>query len=212
MAGRFRAFHGAQAAPRRVRLEPLGAGRAIAQPPVARRLARAVGARHRRAPLLSVPLLPAMARAARVLPCPPNPHHGRPAHLRGTRQRRCLGQARGDPPRRQGRPHRGGRRAAGFLRRPGQGLGNPIYRWDIMAAEGYRWWLDRFRAVLAQFDLIRLDHFRGFEAYWEVPATEPTAEHGRWVKGPGAALFEAVRQELGDLPFVAENLGVITPE
>jgi 4-alpha-glucanotransferase len=81
-----------------------------------------------------------------------------------------------------------------------------------MASEGYRWWLDRFRAVLAQFDLIRLDHFRGFEAYWEVPATEPTAEHGRWVKGPGAALFEAVRQELGDLPFVAENLGVITPE
>jgi 4-alpha-glucanotransferase len=94
----------------------------------------------------------------------------------------------------------------------GQRWGNPIYRWDRMAAEGYRWWLDRFRAVLAQFDLIRLDHFRGFEAYWEVPATEPTAEHGRWVKGPGAALFEAVRQELGDLPFVAENLGVITPE
>lgn len=94
----------------------------------------------------------------------------------------------------------------------GQRWGNPIYRWEKMAAEGYRWWLDRFRAVLAQFDLIRLDHFRGFEAYWEVPATEATAEHGRWVKGPGAALFEAVRLELGELPFVAENLGVITPE
>jgi 4-alpha-glucanotransferase len=94
----------------------------------------------------------------------------------------------------------------------GQRWGNPIYRWDRMAAEGYRWWLDRFRAVLAQFDLVRLDHFRGFEAYWEVPATEPTAAHGRWVQGPGAALFEAARQALGELPFVAENLGVITPE
>jgi len=94
----------------------------------------------------------------------------------------------------------------------GQRWGNPIYRWDVLAAEGYRWWLDRFRAVLDLFDLIRLDHFRGFEAYWESPASESTAEHGRWVKGPGAALFDAVRLELGDLPFVAENLGVITPE
>jgi 4-alpha-glucanotransferase len=94
----------------------------------------------------------------------------------------------------------------------GQRWGNPIYRWETMAAEGYGWWLDRFRAVLAQFDLVRLDHFRGFQAYWEVPATEPTAEHGRWVNGPGAALFEAARRELGELPFVAENLGVITPE
>jgi 4-alpha-glucanotransferase len=94
----------------------------------------------------------------------------------------------------------------------GQRWGNPIYRWEAMAADGYAWWLDRFRAVLAQFDLVRLDHFRGFEAYWEVPASEPTAEHGRWVAGPGAALFEAAWHALGDLPFVAENLGVITPE
>jgi 4-alpha-glucanotransferase len=93
----------------------------------------------------------------------------------------------------------------------GQRWGNPIYRWEAMAADEYRWWLDRFRAVLAQFDLVRLDHFRGFEAYWEVPASEPTAEHGRWVAGPGAALFEAAWKTLGDLPFVAENLGVITP-
>jgi len=94
----------------------------------------------------------------------------------------------------------------------GQRWGNPIYRWESMAADGYGWWLERFRAVLAQFDLVRLDHFRGFEAYWEVPASEPTAEHGRWVAGPGAALFDAAWKALGDLPFVAENLGVITPE
>jgi 4-alpha-glucanotransferase len=94
----------------------------------------------------------------------------------------------------------------------GQRWGNPIYRWDTMAADGYSWWLERFRRVFAQFDLVRLDHFRGFEAYWEVPASEPTAEHGRWVKGPGAALFEAAERGLGPLPFVAENLGVITPE
>ena len=94
----------------------------------------------------------------------------------------------------------------------GQRWGNPIYRWEKLAADGYAWWLERFRAVLGQFDMVRLDHFRGFEAYWEVPASEPTAEHGRWVKGPGTALFEAARHEFGELPLVAENLGVITPE
>jgi len=93
----------------------------------------------------------------------------------------------------------------------GQLWGNPIYRWDALAADGYRWWLGRFRAVLDMVDLVRLDHFRGFEAHWEVPASEKTAEHGRWVKGPGADLFHAARAALGDLPLVAENLGVITP-
>jgi len=94
----------------------------------------------------------------------------------------------------------------------GQLWGNPIYRWDALAADGYRWWLDRFRAAFAVVDMIRLDHFRGFEAFWEVPATESTAVNGKWVKGPGAALFRAAKAELGDLPFVAENLGVITAE
>jgi 4-alpha-glucanotransferase len=94
----------------------------------------------------------------------------------------------------------------------GQLWGNPIYRWDLMEAQGFRWWIERFRATLEVFDVIRLDHFRGFEAYWEVPASEHTAINGRWVKGPGAKLFEAARKALGDLPIVAENLGVITPE
>jgi 4-alpha-glucanotransferase len=94
----------------------------------------------------------------------------------------------------------------------GQLWGNPIYRWDVLARDGYRWWLERFRAVLEMVDIIRLDHFRGFEAYWEVPATEPTAVNGRWAKGPGPALFDAARLALGELPLVAENLGVITPE
>ncbi len=94
----------------------------------------------------------------------------------------------------------------------GQLWGNPIYRWDALAADGYRWWLDRFRATFEMVDMIRLDHFRGFEAYWEVPASEATAVNGRWVKGPGAALFRVAREKLGELPFVAENLGVITPE
>ena len=94
----------------------------------------------------------------------------------------------------------------------GQLWGNPIYRWDALAKDGYRWWLDRFRATFEMVDIIRLDHFRGFEAYWEIPASEPTAVHGRWVKGPGAALFRAAKAEMGDLPLVAENLGVITPE
>jgi 4-alpha-glucanotransferase len=94
----------------------------------------------------------------------------------------------------------------------GQLWGNPIYRWSALGRDGYRWWLWRFRAVLELVDMIRLDHFRGFEAYWEVPARETTAVRGRWVKGPGAELFRVAREALGELPLVAENLGVITPE
>ncbi len=94
----------------------------------------------------------------------------------------------------------------------GQLWGNPIYRWDRMSADGYSWWIARMRAALELFDFVRMDHFRGFEAYWEVPATHPTAEHGRWVKGPGARLFRALDKAMGRLPIVAENLGVITPE
>ena len=99
-----------------------------------------------------------------------------------------------------------------YFSETGQLWGNPIYRWEALARDGYRWWLDRFRATLAMVDMIRLDHFRGFEAYWEVPATESTAVNGKWVKGPGADLFRAAQAEVGDLPFVAENLGVITGE
>jgi 4-alpha-glucanotransferase len=94
----------------------------------------------------------------------------------------------------------------------GQLWGNPLYRWEELARTGYAWWIDRMRATLSLVDLIRLDHFRGFEAYWEIPASAPTAATGQWVKGPGAALFDALRSALGTLPIVAENLGVITPE
>jgi 4-alpha-glucanotransferase len=81
-----------------------------------------------------------------------------------------------------------------------------------LARSGYRWWVDRFRASFQLFDMVRLDHFRGFEAYWEVPAGASTAIGGKWVKGPGREIFEALRRELKELPIVAENLGVITPE
>ena len=94
----------------------------------------------------------------------------------------------------------------------GQLWGNPLYRWDVLAAEGYRWWIARLAATLRMVDLIRLDHFRGFEAYWTVPAGETTAVNGCWIKGPGAAFLEAAQNALGKLPLVAENLGVITPE
>jgi 4-alpha-glucanotransferase len=94
----------------------------------------------------------------------------------------------------------------------GQLWGNPIYRWEAMKASGYLWWIERVRASRKTFDMVRLDHFRGFEAYWEIQAGEPTAIHGKWVKGPGADLFQALTDALGPLPIVAENLGVITPE
>jgi 4-alpha-glucanotransferase len=94
----------------------------------------------------------------------------------------------------------------------GQLWGNPIYRWDLLAADGYKWWIERFRASLAFFDMVRLDHFRGFEAYWEVPGGETTAMNGRWVKGPGENFLSALQNAVGPLPIVAENLGVITPQ
>ena len=94
----------------------------------------------------------------------------------------------------------------------GQLWGNPIYRWSEHARAGYAWWVARFRRALEVLDMIRLDHFRGFEAYYEIPGGDTTAVNGKWVKGPGAPLFEAVQRELGTLPIVAENLGVITPE
>jgi 4-alpha-glucanotransferase len=94
----------------------------------------------------------------------------------------------------------------------GQLWGNPLYDWEGVAREGWRFWIDRLEGALGFFDRVRLDHFRGFEAYWEIPAGAATAEAGRWVPGPGARLFQALEKALGALPFVAENLGVITPE
>ncbi|MFP3897842.1 MAG: 4-alpha-glucanotransferase [Dehalococcoidia bacterium] len=94
----------------------------------------------------------------------------------------------------------------------GQLWGNPLYRWDVIAGDGYTWWIERFRATRALVDIIRLDHFRGFEKYWEVPGTDTTAMNGRWVSGPGIELFRAVQEALGNLPIIAEDLGVITPE
>jgi 4-alpha-glucanotransferase len=94
----------------------------------------------------------------------------------------------------------------------GQLWGNPIYRWEAHAASDYAWWIARFRRALEVLDLIRLDHFRGFDAHYEIPAGDTTAVNGKWVKGPGASLFEAVEGALGKLPIVAENLGVITSE
>ena len=94
----------------------------------------------------------------------------------------------------------------------GQLWGNPVYDWDALRATGYRWAIDRIRALLAHVDAIRLDHFRGFAAAWHVPAGAPTAQTGQWVQGPGADFFEAVSGELGGLPFIVEDLGIITPD
>jgi 4-alpha-glucanotransferase len=99
-----------------------------------------------------------------------------------------------------------------FFSETGQRWGNPHYRWDVMAQDGYRWWIGRIRSTLAQVDIVRIDHFRGFEASWEIPAGDETAATGQWVQGPGPALFRAAETALGKLPIIAEDLGVITPE
>lgn len=94
----------------------------------------------------------------------------------------------------------------------GQRWGNPLYRWNVLAEQGYGWWVDRVRRSCQLYDIVRLDHFRGFEGYWSIPAAEETAVNGEWVKGPGMALFSALEQALGPLPLVAEDLGLITPD
>lgn len=99
-----------------------------------------------------------------------------------------------------------------YFSRTGQLWGNPLYRWDVLKQTKYAWWIERFRAALSFVDIVRLDHFRGFEAYWEIPAGMPTAETGQWVKGPGADFFSGLEAALGDLPIIAEDLGVVTPE
>jgi len=99
-----------------------------------------------------------------------------------------------------------------FFSKTGQRWGNPLYRWDVMKAQGYEWWIQRLRWATRNCDYIRLDHFRGFDQFWEIPADEPTAIHGRWVDGPRDDLFDKLREALGGLPFFAEDLGYITPE
>ncbi len=99
-----------------------------------------------------------------------------------------------------------------YFSRTGQRWGNPLYRWEQLAEEDFRWWLRRFDHQLHYSDLIRIDHFRGFQACWSIPAEEQTAVNGRWVEVPGRALFEKLRTQMKDLPIVAEDLGVITPE
>ena len=94
----------------------------------------------------------------------------------------------------------------------GQLWGNPLYRWDRMQVSGYRWWLRRIRAALRLYDIVRIDHFRGFAGYWEEPAAETTAINGQWINGPGSDFFEVVARELGELPIIAEDLGEITPD
>lgn len=97
-----------------------------------------------------------------------------------------------------------------YFSETGQRWGNPLYRWDRMRETGYRWWKQRFRKTLQSADVIRIDHFRGFEAYWEIPAEEETAVEGRWVDGPRDAFFHAIQEDLGTLPLIAEDLGIIT--
>ena len=107
-----------------------------------------------------------------------------------------------------------------YFSRTGQLWGNPLYRWDVLKAAGYDWWIARFSAMLRQVDVVRLDHFRGFAGYWEIPAGSPTAETGRWVPGPGEDFLKVLKAALGDastglstgLPIIAEDLGEITPD
>jgi 4-alpha-glucanotransferase len=94
----------------------------------------------------------------------------------------------------------------------GQRWGNPLYRWEVLERRGFDWWIKRIRRACELYDIVRLDHFRGFEAYWAIPAAQETASKGEWIKAPGLALFRALEAALGPLPLVAEDLGMITPE
>ena len=99
-----------------------------------------------------------------------------------------------------------------YFSETGQRWGNPLYRWDLLEKQGFDWWVARIRRALALYDDVRLDHFRGFEAYWSIGAEDETAVKGHWVKAPGQALFRRLKEVFGELPFLAEDLGLITPE
>ena len=99
-----------------------------------------------------------------------------------------------------------------YFSKTGQLWGNPLYRWDTHEKTGFAWWIARMRHALNYFDLVRIDHFRGFAGYWEIPANSDTAINGRWMPGPGAKFFDALKNALGDLPIIAEDLGMITPD
>lgn len=99
-----------------------------------------------------------------------------------------------------------------YFSKTGQLWGNPLYNWDVLRQQGYSWWINRFRSMYELFDVVRIDHFRGFEAAWQVPASNRTAQHGEWVSGPGSDFFDVVFSDLGSLPIIAEDLGVITEE
>lgn len=99
-----------------------------------------------------------------------------------------------------------------YFSEDGQLWGNPLYNWDAMKADGFRWWVERLRAAGKLFDVVRLDHFRGFEAYWAVPYGDATARNGKWVKGPGIDFVNALKENLSDMDFIAEDLGFLTEE
>lgn len=99
-----------------------------------------------------------------------------------------------------------------YFSETGQLWGNPIFNWERMEQDGFSWWIDRIKSNLALYDLIRVDHFRGFAGYWSIPYGEATAVNGKWVPGPGKKLFHAIQQALGDIPIIAEDLGLITPD
>jgi 4-alpha-glucanotransferase len=112
----------------------------------------------------------------------------------------------------EGRPIRVSGVPPDYFSATGQRWGNPLYRWKLLQDRGFDWWVARIRRSLALYDMIRLDHFRGFEAFWSIPAEEETAVNGVWVKAPGHALFNRLREVFGELPFIAEDLGLITAE
>jgi 4-alpha-glucanotransferase len=99
-----------------------------------------------------------------------------------------------------------------YFSETGQLWGNPLYRWETLKQDGYQWWIERLQSTLGMVDVVRLDHFRGFAGYWEIPAGSPTAETGRWVSGPGEDFFRIAKDELGELSIIAEDLGEITPD
>jgi 4-alpha-glucanotransferase len=99
-----------------------------------------------------------------------------------------------------------------YFSKNGQRWGNPLYRWDVLASRRYAWWVQRMKFALQTCDIVRIDHFRGFEAYWEIPAEEETAVKGKWMPGPKDHFFQVLREELGELPLIAEDLGMITEE
>ena len=209
MARSLHGLHGAQVPFRRPSLDDLARAVPLMESAAEVRDAGLGPVRVRQARVLPVPVFRTMGPAEVLRLRPRRRHHRRRADLRGPRQRRHLAKPGRVSARRPGAALAVAGVPPDYFSSSGQLWGNPLYNWDYLARTQYAWWIARLRSAFALYDIVRLDHFRGFDTYWEIPASAESARSGRWRKGPGTRFFKAVERALPGARIIAEDLGYI---